>query len=697
MAPTESVDLDAIFSSDTEDEAAGEAKERKRIEEATTLKEEGSAILKEGRVVDALATYKRSLSSIWALYRCKKSAQAVAVGVAVDLNMALCHLRLEDWESGKRSAARALENEPGNPKGLYRRGIAQARLGLLEGAEDDLAAAFAAQPSADTKKELLEVKKRRGGSERKPTVSKGFLAGATSKESMGADGSGRATAAESEVKEEEIEEHGEDSWYAGKDVHKALQEVNTYLSAVAEGCSGIVCATAAEKRALIEQIRLAERLLPMACKAVEGAEVEGSADVVQLPAYLDAGGGSVDVEDVLERMASGMEYFRPYLTSLERKSGEFDSVRLVRELRELDAGGKKVLSTARCFDLELVRWGDAKPASPDNFAEPLFPPSGKPPTEEAATWQWEAFHRIFQKDASKFVAGAAWLVLRHLLKLGVSLHLQGQRLVEVGIATGCFFALPVADGPLPPTGQLKQGVVEPIPDRCRADSLAICSSADKRLIMLPSFSSLGTAHKWLLLRTEADSDATGYPAAAASSSTAWSADMCCGALGLLQHRPKLVRIWKESDDDRYLLRSCGWGENAAAMLVQAATSHSGAEWQKVALAALLRGAQLPMRLLEVLLEDTSLPKTAQADFCEDAAAASRQEMGRRLLTAIHRLGLKSSREEGCGAIASLEGAVAEGNATEPVMDTARKFAANALTRRKLEAAGLGPIADKLQL
>ncbi|CAE8659599.1 unnamed protein product, partial [Polarella glacialis] len=155
-------------------------------------------------------------------------------------------------------------------------------------------------------------------------------------------------------------------------------------------------------------------------------------------------------------------------------------------------------SRQRGFDVELVRWGTAAPATPEDLAEAMFPPSGRPPDEAAATWQWELFHRIFQKDASRYVTGAAWLILRALMARGVKLQLQGRQVVDLGIAHGLFFRRS-AEGPEPAFDGVSALAAS------RADAFALCMGEDRRVIMVPSFTSLGVMHKWILLRLGEDS------------------------------------------------------------------------------------------------------------------------------------------------------------------------------------------------
>lgn len=51
----------------------------------------------------------------------------------------------------------------------------------------------------------------------------------------------------------------------------------------------------------------------------------------------------------------------------------------------------------------------------------------------------------------------------------------------------------------PPSGHLYCKKAED-KDSARMDSLAICSGEDKRLVVVPSFASVGIKHTWLLLK-----------------------------------------------------------------------------------------------------------------------------------------------------------------------------------------------------
>eukprot|EP00913_Durusdinium_trenchii_P032142 g30099.t1 len=112
-------DLDALFSSDTEEEQK-ELKCQRKIRAAETFKEEGNSFLKQEQLDKACVSYRRALSKIWALYRQRSVVEAVDLGVRLDLNLALVYLKVERYESARRCATRVLEVEPENAKALFR-------------------------------------------------------------------------------------------------------------------------------------------------------------------------------------------------------------------------------------------------------------------------------------------------------------------------------------------------------------------------------------------------------------------------------------------------------------------------------------------------------------------------------------------------------------------------------------------------
>ena len=329
--------------------------------------------------------------------------------------------------------------------------------------------------------------------------------------------------------------------------------------------------------------------------------------------------------------------FRPFFELQERRPGEFQNLRVCRQLgtetKESRGKSGKSGKWPRSFDVELIRWGEAATATPQDFAEALFPPSGKPPSKAAAAWQLEVFHRIFQKDASNYVAGAVWLILREALQRRVRLLVQDQAVVEVGLAQGMFFQPPPPHGPTADT----------VEDRAvagQADALAICTGEDRRLFLVPSFTTLGVPHRWLLLRVAgSEQEQAEQPEHPKQPERVVAVDLCCGALGLLgDGTPAIVspiRVWEHGSDQRYVVRRSAWGEDA---LNLAQPPMGGASQMRVALRSMLAASGLnwDSKLGDELVESVSQqPSTPQMH--EDTS-----ETARRLHDAVKLLGISVS-------------------------------------------------------
>ncbi|XP_042638302.1 FK506-binding protein-like [Orycteropus afer afer] len=74
---------------------------------------------------------------------------------ALHANLAACQLLLGQPQLAAQSCDRVLEREPGHLKALYRRGVAQAALGNLEKATDDLRKVLAVDPKNRAAQEEL--------------------------------------------------------------------------------------------------------------------------------------------------------------------------------------------------------------------------------------------------------------------------------------------------------------------------------------------------------------------------------------------------------------------------------------------------------------------------------------------------------------------------------------------------------------
>lgn len=156
------------------DKLAGmETEERKRVARQFALGEEykgeGNKLFAEGDVAGAVKRYERALHELTMVgNEADARERAEKDNMALNLNLALAKLKLEDYEEVKHHCASALLADPTNAKALYRRGLAQAALArsamLFQEAEAkaaiaDFEAALETDPgSAECRRELLKLR-----------------------------------------------------------------------------------------------------------------------------------------------------------------------------------------------------------------------------------------------------------------------------------------------------------------------------------------------------------------------------------------------------------------------------------------------------------------------------------------------------------------------------------------------------------
>ncbi|XP_053690671.1 FK506-binding protein 59 isoform X1 [Sabethes cyaneus] len=104
-----------------------------RMEQAKLFKEKGTDYFKESKFKLALKMYEKSLSF---LSSCD-SQESKQFQLAVYLNKALCHQKLNDHDEAKSACNEALNIDSKNVKALYRRGQSKLALGDFEKAFDD--------------------------------------------------------------------------------------------------------------------------------------------------------------------------------------------------------------------------------------------------------------------------------------------------------------------------------------------------------------------------------------------------------------------------------------------------------------------------------------------------------------------------------------------------------------------------------
>ena len=76
-------------------------------------------------------------------------------------NLAMCHLKKDNWQKAHTNCTKALELDPKNVKALFRRGKCNAQLGHLDEAKEDLDQVIQLQP--DNKEAVRELRGLKAG------------------------------------------------------------------------------------------------------------------------------------------------------------------------------------------------------------------------------------------------------------------------------------------------------------------------------------------------------------------------------------------------------------------------------------------------------------------------------------------------------------------------------------------------------
>ncbi|CAM9262779.1 unnamed protein product, partial [Ascophyllum nodosum] len=134
------------------------------MEEATKLKEEGTALFMEKRFAEATQKYIAAADSASAVPEktvpgSEEEKAAFTLELSCFLNASQASLNGKDWGDAIKHASSALEKDPENVKALYRRGVARRHTGMIQESKEDLMAAFKLDPvNKAVKKELQHLK-----------------------------------------------------------------------------------------------------------------------------------------------------------------------------------------------------------------------------------------------------------------------------------------------------------------------------------------------------------------------------------------------------------------------------------------------------------------------------------------------------------------------------------------------------------
>eukprot|EP00668_Euglena_longa_P011866 GGOE01014286.1.p1 GENE.GGOE01014286.1~~GGOE01014286.1.p1 ORF type:complete len:332 (-),score=93.08 GGOE01014286.1:188-1114(-) len=126
-------------------------------------KEEGNALFKAGDYTEAIKHYHKAKGVLTWTYKYTEAEKARwnhEIGIPSMLNLAACHLRLQQWQPCIDFCHDVLEIQPANTKALFRRGQAHAGLEEYGQAIKDLQEAADLDPTdSGIQKELARVKK----------------------------------------------------------------------------------------------------------------------------------------------------------------------------------------------------------------------------------------------------------------------------------------------------------------------------------------------------------------------------------------------------------------------------------------------------------------------------------------------------------------------------------------------------------
>eukprot|EP00752_Nemacystus_decipiens_P018415 g16514.t1 len=134
------------------------------MEEATKMKEEGTALFMEKRFKEATERYIAAADSASAVPEKtdpggEEEKAAVALEISCFLNAAQASLNGKEWGDAIAHATSALGKEADNVKALYRRGVARRHTGLVDESKQDLMAAYKIDPNNKAVRKELQLLK----------------------------------------------------------------------------------------------------------------------------------------------------------------------------------------------------------------------------------------------------------------------------------------------------------------------------------------------------------------------------------------------------------------------------------------------------------------------------------------------------------------------------------------------------------
>ncbi|KAH3767505.1 peptidyl-prolyl cis-trans isomerase FKBP4 [Pelomyxa schiedti] len=161
VSPCDVIEYEVTLTSFDQPKAAYQLTAPEQLEMAEKKRLEGNALYTQNKLVRALKKYKKALEFIDSDIKMSEEEKAKAKKLKLPcyLNIAACKIATKEWNEVLENCKKALDLDPRNPRGIFRRGKAYAAIGEWDSAERDFNEVLLQQPTnADARKELQLLK-----------------------------------------------------------------------------------------------------------------------------------------------------------------------------------------------------------------------------------------------------------------------------------------------------------------------------------------------------------------------------------------------------------------------------------------------------------------------------------------------------------------------------------------------------------
>jgi len=157
---------DDVDSDDEQDDDSSDRATDRAIREVTALKDQGTALFKEGKFSEAVALYLQG-SSLMPEIRGYREQVAREVKTACLTNAAMCCMKAKDYNACVTHCTSAIATDQRCVKAFFRRGVALKSLEKFEASKEDLKHALVLEPTNKAVKQELEATNKEEMSKKK--------------------------------------------------------------------------------------------------------------------------------------------------------------------------------------------------------------------------------------------------------------------------------------------------------------------------------------------------------------------------------------------------------------------------------------------------------------------------------------------------------------------------------------------------